>query len=238
MLDLSIVLPTYNEKENIVILIPLLEKILKGNNLKGEIIIVDDNSPDKTYEEAENLNKKYGNIRVLLREKKEGIGVALREGYNQSEGNIILSMDADMSFDTAVMLDLIKKLEEGYDLVVGKKMNYEAQTSKTLVQRTISKCGNKFMSMISGIKIQDFTANFRAMKKNVWQATNTREKTNVFLFEMMLMAKHKGFKIGEVPVVFKDRIYGESKIRISKEIPKFLFRSIVLSIKSRLNMLK
>jgi dolichol-phosphate mannosyltransferase len=238
MVELSIVLPTYNERKNISLLIPLLENILETNKMNGEIIVVDDNSPDGTAQEAKNLNKKYKNIKLILRKKKEGIGTALREGYNQSKGNIILSMDADMSFDIIVMLDLIKKLKEGYDMIIGYKIGYKAQTAKKSIQGIISGLGNKFMSTISGVKIHDFTPNFRAMKKEVWQAINTREKTNVFLFEMILLAKHKGFKIGEVPVTFKDRVYGESKIRISKEIPKFLFKSISLSLRSRLNMVK
>ena len=238
MLELSIVLPTYNEKENIAILIPTLERILKENKLEGEIIVVDDSSPDGTAEEAKNLNKKYKNIKVILRTKKEGIGVALREGYNKSRGSIIISMDSDMSFDTLVMLDLIKKIREGYDLVIGYKVGYKAQTAKKSLQGIVSKLGNKFMSIISGVKIHDFTPNFRAIKKEAWQAISPKEKTNVFLFEMVLLVKHKGFKIGEVPVTFKDRVYGESKIRISKEIPKFLSKSVILSIKSRLNMIK
>jgi len=238
MPELSIVLPTYNEKENIAILIPILERILKENRLKGEILVIDDSSPDGTAKEAKNLNKKYKNVKVISRAKKEGIGVALKEGYNKSKGNIIISMDSDMSFDTLVMPDLIKKIREGYDLVVGYKVGYKAQTTKKSLQGIVSRLGNKFMSVISGVKVHDFTPNFRAIRREAWKAINPREKTNVFLFEMILLAKHKGFKIGEVPVTFKDRVYGESKIRISKEIPKFLSKSIILSLKSRLNMIK
>lgn len=238
MLELSIILPTYNEKENLTILIPVLEKILEENKIEGEILVIDDSSPDGTAQEAERLNKKYKNIKVILRNKKEGIGTALREGYNRAKGSIILSMDSDMSFDTLVMLDLIKKINEGYDMAIGYKIGYKAQTAKKSIQRIISRLGNKFMSTISGVKIHDFTPNFRAMKKEVWQSIDPREKTNVFLFEMILLAKHKGFKIGEVPVAFKDRVHGESKIRMSKEIPKFLFKSVTLSLKSKLNMIK
>ena len=238
MLNLSIVLPTYNERENIRILIPLLEKILEKNNLKGEIIVVDDNSPDGTAQETEKLKKQYDNVRLILRKKKEGIGSALKSGYDESKGDIILSMDADMSFDTIVMLELINQINKGYGLVVGQKKNYEAQSPLKFIQGIISRSGNKFMSLISGIKIHDFTANFRAMKKEVWDVIDTQEKTNVFLFEMALLAKHHGFKIKEVPVEFKDRIHGESKIRISREIPKFLFKSIILTTKSKLNIIK
>lgn len=238
MLDLSIVLPTYNEKENLPILIPLLEKMLKENKLKGEIIVVDDNSPDGTAKEAENLNKKYKNIKLILREKKEGIGSALREGYNQAKGDIILSMDSDASFDTANILDLIKKIKQGYDLVVGWRKNYNAQSSRKFIQKIISKFGNKFMGVISGISTHDFSVNFRAMKRRAWETIDTKEKTNVFLFEMILMAKHHGFKIGEIPVIFKDRIYGESKINILSVVPKFLIKSMNLTIKSKLNLIK
>ena len=93
MFDLSIVLPAYNEKKNISILIPQLENIMKKKGLKSEILVVDDTSPDGTALAAEELNKKYGNIKVIIRPKKEGIGAALREGYNTAKGKGIIDYD-------------------------------------------------------------------------------------------------------------------------------------------------
>jgi len=89
--SLSIVLPTYNEKDNIKILIPEIKKTFE--HINHEIIVVDDSSPDGTARVSEDLNEKYGNIRVIVREKKEGIGAAIREGYNNARNSIIISSD-------------------------------------------------------------------------------------------------------------------------------------------------
>ncbi len=118
--SLPIVLPTYNEKDNIKILIPRIEETFK--HINHEIIVVDDNSPDGTARVPEELNEKYGNIRVIAREGKEGIGVAIREGYNNAHNSIILSSDSDLSFLSSDMYRLYEKVQEGYDFVWGSKL--------------------------------------------------------------------------------------------------------------------
>src|SRR3989344_3391982 len=95
---ISIIIPTYNEAENIPIIIGDIEKTIFKKYV-GEIIIVDDSSPDGTGDIAKRLNKKYKNIIVINKEKREGIGAALRVGYNNANGDILISTDADLSFD-------------------------------------------------------------------------------------------------------------------------------------------
>lgn len=241
MIEVSVILPTYNEKENIAILIPQIEEILEKQGLKSEILVVDDSSPDGTALVAENLNKKYGNIRVITRLKKEGIGAAMREGYNTAQGNLIFSMDTDLSFDTNVIPLILKNLNEDYDLIVGNryssKGDYEARTLNVKTKRFVSKFGNKFLRFITGINIHDFSTNFRGMKREVWQNIKTKEKTNTLLFEMILLTAYHGFKVGEQRIIFKDRVYGKSKLNLAKEAPKFLLKAISLSLKSRLRLI-
>lgn len=241
MLDVSIILPTYNEKENIAILIPQLEGILKKQGLTSEILVVDDSSPDGTASVAEELNKEYNNIKVITRLKKEGIGAALREGYNTAQGKLIFSMDTDLSFDATVMPLILKRLEEGYDLIVGNRYSsegdYEAKTSNVKAKRFVSKFGNKFLRFITGIDIHDFSTNFRGMKREAWQNIKTKEKNNTLLFEMILLTAYHGFKVGEQRIIFKDRVYGKSKLNLAKEAPKFLLKAINLSLKSRLRLM-
>lgn len=241
MLDVSIILPTYNEKKNINLLIPQLEEILEKKRLESEILVVDDSSPDGTALAAKELNQKYGNIKVIIRSKREGVGAALREGYNLAKGKIIFSMDTDLSFDTNVMLKILEKLNENYDLVVGNRYGpegcYEAKTISMQTKRFISRFGNKFLRFITGINIHDFSANFRGMKKDVWQNIKTKGKTNILLFEMILLTNYYGFKIGEEQILFKERIYGKSKLNLAKESPKFLLKAINLSLKSRLRLI-
>ncbi len=229
MIQISFVIPTYNERENIKILIPKIESLFL-EKYKFEIIIVDDSSPDKTAELSEKLNKKYHNIRTVIRKKKEGIGAALRAGYNEAKGEVILSSDADLSFKVEDMLRLMDKINEGYDLVVGSRHKeegmYENRKLLTKLKYFVSKSGNKFIRFFLGLKIHDFSANFRAIKRDVWNDIETKDNTNSLLLEMILKTKLKNYKIAEVPVEFKERKYGVSKLRLSKEIPKFFLKII------------
>jgi dolichol-phosphate mannosyltransferase len=226
---LSIVLPTYNELENIYILIPKIEE--KFSNVEHEIIVVDDDSPDGTGLAVEELNKKYENIRLITRRGGKGIGAALKEGYDCALGEIIMSSDADLSFTVEDMHRLYEKIKEGYDLVVGVRHGllysyYEMKKPIVIVKGTISRIGNAFLRILSGIDIHDFSANFRAVRKEAWDRIELKENTNVILFEMIIKAKHKGMKIAELPVSFKDRIYGKSKLRLTREISKAAFKTL------------
>jgi len=235
---ISIVLPTYNEKKNISIFIPKIESFLKKNKLDFEIIVVDDNSPDGTFELSMKLNEKYGNIRTVVRKNERGLGSALRDGYNLAKGDIIVSSDTDLSFEVEDMLRLINKIKEGYDIVVGSrhlnKKDYEKDKLAIKIKWMVSFFGNKTVSFISGINIHDFSANFRAIRTDVWKTIKTKENSNAILAEMIIRAKYKGFKIGEVPVTFKDRIYGQPKLNLIKEAPKFFIKFILIILESRL----
>ncbi len=230
-MKISIILPTYNESKNIEIIIPKIEELFKKTNYYFEIIIVDDNSPDGTADLAHELNNNYNNIKVIVRQKLDGIGSALRDGYDSvTDSDIILSSDSDLSFSVEDMIKLIDKINEGYDLVVGSrhtsKQNYETPNINTKIKGFISHYGNIMVRFISGVPIHDFSANFRAIRTNVWRSIKTEEKTNSILMEMILKTYYNGYKVTEIPVIFKDRIYGESKLKLRKEALKFLRKLI------------
>ena len=119
--NISIVIPTYNEKENIQRLIPNIEKVLSSNNIFADIIIIDDNSPDGTGKLAEDLNKEYNNIKVVHRKKKEGVGSARRLGFSLASNEIIISMEGDNTHNPKYIPQFIEKIEEGADLVIGSR---------------------------------------------------------------------------------------------------------------------
>lgn len=233
---LSIVIPTYNELENIRILIPQIEKTF--SDVKHEIVVVDDSSPDDTAVCALALNEQYGNIRLISRKKKEGLGAALRAGYNSAEGTIIISSDADLSFSVEDMRKLYEKITEGYDLVLGARYGvagsyYEMQRPITKVRGMISRTGNTALGFLTGTGIHDFSANFRAIRKKAWGNIELCENGNVLLFEMVIKAKRKGLKITEVPVSFKERVHGESKFNLFGETSRAFFRIVAYLIKYR-----
>ncbi|MFH1972209.1 MAG: glycosyltransferase [archaeon] len=222
-MNVSIILPTYNEKENLKVLIPMIEETFKDIN--HEVIIVDDSSPDGTADYINSLGNK--NVKLLLRTKKEGIGAALRAGYFAANNEIILSSDSDLSFDVKDMIRLLDKLNEGYDLVVGtrhKQATYETKQLSTKLKYAISRSGNFVIKNLTGVDVTDFSANFRVMKKDVFDSIVLKEKTNPILLEMILKTKYKGYKVAEIPVMFKERMYGESKLNIYMESPKFFFK--------------
>lgn len=234
-MKLSVILPTYNEEGNVKVLIPKIETVIskKFGRKDFEIILVDDGSKDKTREVAQNYNKKYKNIRVINRKKLLGIGSANRDGYNAAKGDLILSMDADQSLDPKNIPRLLKKIEKN-DLVVGtKQSNKGGYEKRPGLKYFLSKFGNKLNKFLSGANVSDFTLNFRVMRKTAWNQIKTKENSNTFFFEVVLKMHYKGLRIDEIPVIFKERVYGDSKLNLFTEAPKFLFKTVALSLQER-----
>jgi len=229
--NLSVVLPTYQERENLAILIPQIEDVFSNELL--EIIVVDDNSQDGTIELIAKLNLKYSNIKLITRPSLQGIGSAIRRGYDEALGDFILSSDADLSFTVGDMRVLYKKINEGFDLVTGYRHgggSYEREKISVKVKYLISKFGNKFVHYVSGLGTRDFSANFRIIRKDAWNKIETCENTNALLFEMIIKSFRKGLKITEVPISFTERRFGSSKLNLWKETPKFLIKFIKYSL--------
>lgn len=234
-LALSIVLPTYNERENVGIFIPRLAETFK--DVPHEIIVVDDNSPDGTAEVVRSLQKQFFNLRLLVRSGKLGVGSALRYGYNAAEGNIILSSDADLAFQPADLLKLYRAVAGGYDLAIGSRhSSASGRDIPTLVGRfryAVSRLGNRFLRLVFGIPLDDFSMNCRAIRRDLWSSLHSRENSNFFFFEMAFLTKAKGAKIIGVPVTFTDRKFGASKINLLVEIPKAFLKMIVFLFRYR-----
>ena len=219
--SLSVILPTYNESENLKKLIPEIEQKYPG----AEIVVVDDNSPDGTAEVAEKLG-----ARVILRKNKEGIGAALKEGYDRASRDILVSMDADCSIRVEDISLLIEQLST-CDLVVGSKYSKgsKAQGFSSKRQKFLSYWGNKFFIILFRLPVDDITLNFRAMNQQTWQQLDLQQKSNVFLLEMLLDSKGKNLKIGQIPIFFSDRFYGKSKTNLKILFPlyfKFLMERL------------
>lgn len=226
MLALSIVIPTYNEKKNIGILIKNIAEAFKG--ISYTVLVVDDNSPDGTGEEVHTLATQGYPVKLILKEKKEGIGAALRVGYQQSQTPIIASTDADLSFDPKDLKRLYDNVSSGQSFVVGTRHSkgsfYETPNYSIWIKHLVSLLGNRVLRTLTGIPLDDFSGNFRVFTKDLWQAIETEENTNTLLFEMILKSYVKGYSIGQIPVAFRDRRYGSSKLRLSWEAPNFFIK--------------
>jgi dolichol-phosphate mannosyltransferase len=229
----SVVLSTYNERENLANLVPIIESILTQNYTLGEIVVVDDNSPDGTAEIAKSLNKKYGNVRLLWRPRKLGPGLAHADGYKFANGEIIVGMDTDFSHSPYDIPRFVSKVEEGYDLVVGSRYirggQYEVKSFQTLKKSIASRLGNILIRILSGVPVHDFTTALRAVRREVVRNVDTASKGNSFFMEFIVKAYEEGYELTEIPIIFRDRVAGSSKLSLGKQSSKMIFDLLKLT---------
>jgi dolichol-phosphate mannosyltransferase len=176
-------------------------------------------------------------VKLAVKEKREGIGAALRHGYDLGKKDVLLSMDADLSFKTEEILKLLELIESGSDLALGARHKsggtYEVPTLRVKTKFFVSRLGNRVIRALVGLDLHDYSANFRAIRRTVWHEILTEENTNSLLLEMILKVHYGGFKIAEVPVSFADRIHGQSKLNLFIEAPKFLVNLIRYTFRYR-----
>jgi len=213
-----IIIPTYNEKQNIEFLVNSLLSL--GKNLY--VLIIDDNSPDGTSEIANQLKKKYQEVHVLHRKGKLGLGTAYVEGFKYALENgaqYIFEMDADLSYSPKFIPDFLEAIKT-YDLVVGSRYIGGVRVLNWPFRRIIlSKIGTQYVRMITGLPVTDVTSGFRCFRREVLETIDLdkiKSKGYSFQIEMIFKVFHKGFRIGEIPIVFEERKNGQSKI--NKEI--------------------
>ena len=214
----SILLPTYNEKENLPIIVWLIDKSMSECNHNYEIIIIDDGSPDGTLEAAKQLEKIYGSDKIVLRprEKKLGLGTAYIHGIKHAQGDFIIIMDADLSHHPKYIPQFIQKQKEGnYDVVSGTRYIGDGGVNGWDFKRKLTSRGANYLTQVLlRPGASDLTGSFRLYKKDVLQklVESCVSKGYVFQMEMIVRARKLGYTIGEVPITFVDRLYGESKL--------------------------
>lgn len=232
-----VVVPTYNERENLAQLIDTLEKVASDSEIRLHILVVDDGSPDGTGELAEDLAKKYGNIRVLHRSEKKGLGSAYKNGFkialDDLSADIVFEMDADLSHDPAFLPAFLEKLHEGFDVVVGARYIPEGKIIGWNLRRKLTSWGGNFLTKtMLGLKAHDATSGYRAYTAEALRGIDldrVRSEGYAFQVEMLFRCTRRGFKIGEVPITFVDRVRGESKLS-GKEILRFAGRVFLMSL--------
>ena len=212
------VIPTYNEHENIERL--ATEVLSKDNSI--HILIVDDNSPDGTGELADRMAAADDRIHVLHRKGKLGLGSAYREGFRlaiDQGADYIVEMDADFSHDPAILPRFFEKMSE-YDLVIGSRyLNGVSVVNWPLRRLMLSYFASVYTRVITGLRISDCTSGFKCFNRKVLEAIDLnriRSDGYSFQIEMNYRCVEKGFRVGEVPIIFIDRHAGSSKM--SKKI--------------------
>ncbi|HUP27642.1 MAG TPA: polyprenol monophosphomannose synthase [Chloroflexia bacterium] len=210
-----IVLPTYNEKENIDALVE--ETLTRG---PYDILIVDDNSPDGTGALADQLSEKHqGRVHVLHRKAKEGLGRAYVEGFRWGlarDYDVLFEMDADFSHNPAHLSQFVREIEKGADLVLGSRNIKGGGTRNwSLLRQVISKGGSLYAQAILFSPNRDLTSGFKAFRRQVLEALDLdhiRSNGYSFQIEVTHRVRQMGFKVKETPIIFHDRKVGTSKM--------------------------
>ena len=215
------VIPTYNERLNLPVIVPAVLQ----QDPRIEILVVDDNSPDGTGAIADALATESPRVHVLHRAAKEGLGKAYLAGFTWALGeryDLILEMDADFSHDPKFLPELIKAAAGAY-LVIGSRYKAGVNVINWPMSRLLLSIGaNQYAHWITGLPLTDSTGGFKCFRRAVLEAIDfSRVRSNGYAFqiEMSYRAWRKGFRLVEVPIVFTDRIEGQSKMnkRIVRE---------------------
>ncbi|MDP3766155.1 MAG: polyprenol monophosphomannose synthase [Nanoarchaeota archaeon] len=212
-----VMIPTYNEKENIK---NMIDRILKLKIKNLHIVVADDNSPDGTWKIVQQISKNNKNVHLLLRKKDKGRGAAGKDGfiYCLSHGaDIIVEMDADMSHDPKYIPSMIDELENA-DLVLGsRRVEGASEIGRSWFRRFVTWGANQYIRLMLGIKVKDCNSGFRCFKRKVLESINLEKlesKGPAIVQEILFKAHLKGFKIKEIPITFVDRTKGRSKLGI------------------------
>ncbi len=234
-----IIIPTYNEIENI-------EKIIRDiRNIDNDlhILVVDDNSPDKTGAKVKGMRSEFPNLHLVEREGKLGLGTAYVAGFRFALKNgydFIFEMDADFSHDPREIPNFLNAIAES-DLVIGSRYIKGVNVVNWPLSRLLlSYFANRYTSIVTGMPLKDSTGGFKCFRREVLEAINL-EKVHSggysFQIEMNFKAWKKGFRVKEIPIIFIDRAVGKSKMsqEIIREAVWMVWKLKIRSLFGRLN---
>lgn len=233
-----IIIPTYNEISNIERLISELSSAMEIEGYTYSILVVDDNSPDGTFKVVERLKKENKRIYLLKRKGKLGLGSAYMEGFEWANQNIsfdiLIQMDADFSHSPEDTVRLVKPIVQGSDVAIASRYIEEGGSKNwSLHRRFISRTANFLAGRFLNIHVKDITSGFRAMnRKVVTELLNYEVSSKGYSFQVEALAifESLGFKIIEVPFIFKKRLSGKAKLSFL-EVIQFVSTLLSLSIR-------
>ncbi len=213
--ELSVVIPTYNEKENIQILIPRILKTFRKNNIDGQIIIVEDQSTDGSYEIFKELESKISCLKIIFRNSPKSISKAWFDGFSAAEKENVVCIDADLCHEPRYFPLMLEKMDE-YDVVIGSrylKNRIGMIEDKSLFAIYVSILGQYITRLATGFTETDSSHSFRMFKKRVFETIKGEltKEGNVFLIDFLFHAKKAGAKVTEIPIEYGKRIHGETK---------------------------
>jgi len=225
----SVMTPVYNEKDNLPLLVDSLEIVFSESVLDLELVIIDDNSPDGSGEIADELAKKYGNVKVLHRKEKMGLGTAYKDGFALTSGTLVATIDCDLSHDPMELPNLIQAMGDK-DIIIGSRLVKGGEIKgRNMWRDFLSYTANGFIRLLTGYKINDWTSGYRVYRRKVLEKVFPQDECMKwdFQFDVLYVSLLSGFEVEEIPITFKDRGGGKSKFSLREA---FTFMSSVLKI--------
>jgi dolichol-phosphate mannosyltransferase len=210
-----VVVPTYNERENVKILLPAVRRAAP----EADILVVDDDSPDGTGAAVDEIAAALGQITLLHRPGKQGLGSAYRDGFDHGVDHgydVVVSMDVDLSHDPDVLPELLSMIEVGADAVIGSRyVPGGATVDWPFHRRVLSRWGNRYASFVLRLQVRDCTSGYRAYRASALKEIDpgsTTAEGYAFLTELVRRLVRANLRVVETPIVFRDRRYGTSKM--------------------------
>lgn len=214
-----IVLPTYNERDNLRHALGRIREVADGHRVQLHTLIVDDNSPDGTGDLADELTRSVPDVSVLHRAAKEGLGKAYFAGFRRAldmGAERVFEMDADLSHDATYLPHFLRLVDQGSDLVLGSRyVKGGGVENWSLSRKIISRGGCLYAQAILGLPYRDLTGGYKCFRRRVLEAIDFDSidaRGFGFQIEMTYRAHKMGFKVVELPIIFVDRKVGESKM--------------------------
>ncbi len=205
---MSVVLPTFNERENIAALIAAIQQNLP----QPEIVVVDDNSPDGTWQVVQEIAQQHSCVRLVRRTDVRGLTSAIQRGIDESRGDVVFWMDCDFSMPPATMPRLLDQIERGADVAIGSRYAPGGTDARgDWMPIAFSAVINFFARLFLGGPVRDYTTGFVAARRRVLDEIRLRGAYGEYCIDLLARAKRSGFRIVEVGYVCKPRAFGESK---------------------------
>lgn len=207
---LSIVLPTYNERENVSLLVPRLLSLF--HDVPCEVIVVDDGSPDGTADAVREMAAADTRVRLVERPGKAGLASAVFAGAAEAQGRFVAVMDADLSHDPEVLPEMLQRAREGWDVVIGSRyVQGGSFAHQPLVRRLISRVLNTGVRVMLMLSQRDVLTGYAVCRRELLTQMPTQHSSRGFKWLLELLAVYRGLRVHESPTVFRNRYAGASK---------------------------
>jgi dolichol-phosphate mannosyltransferase len=217
---LSIIIPAYNEEENIAEVIRQVENTF---TFPYELVVVNDHSTDNTRRIVEDLRAKYKNIKFADNTLERGFANALRTGFRNSSGDAVIPVMADLCDDLLTIKAMLGKIEEGYDIVCGSRyIKSGARFGGPKLKGFLSFLAGKTLRYLLGVPTSDIANSFKMYRKKILETISIESKHFEVSMEIVLKSYFLGYKIREVPTVWHERTKGKSSFKVFKLLPYYL----------------